>query len=226
MLRSVSSVLTAVLAAVVILPVHAEEHSVFYPTSMVTRARENAARDPWAGEIRKEIIAAAGPWLKLNDAQLWDLMFGATITRSWMVWSSGHCPACKQGVPMYNWRVDCFAHPWKLECPNCHEFFPKNDFPKYYQSGLDEHGVFDPKLADQALLLNTEHPEASDPLHKFGVDDGNGYVEGDKRWRFIGTYLVYGQWKQAVVQVAVEAGGLKVVAGETALLEAPRPGRR
>jgi oligo-alginate lyase len=31
------------------------------------------------------------------------------------------------------------------------------------------------------------------------VDDGDGYVEGEQRWRFIGAYLIYGQWKQAIV---------------------------
>ena len=143
----------------------------------------------------------------MSDEALWDLMFGATIYRSWMVWSNGHCPACQEGVPMYNWRMDFFEHPWKLQCPHCQEMFPKNDFHRFYRSGLDEHGVFDPKLADRSLLFNTEHPDPDDPLHLFGVDDGNGYVEGDKRWRFIGTYLIYGQWKQGIVAGVRQPGG-------------------
>ena len=55
-------------------------------------------------------------------------------------------------------------------------------------------------------LFNAEHPDPADPLHRFGVDDGEGYVEGQNRWRFIGAYLVYGQWKQAVL------GGIKALA--------------
>src|SRR5205085_4281702 len=48
-------------------------------------------------------------------------------------------------------------------------------------------------------LFNVEHPDAKDPLHLFGVDDGEGYVgEAGHRWRFIPTYLVFGQWKQRV----------------------------
>lgn len=100
---------------------------------------------------------------------------------------------------MYTWQIDALAHPWQVRCPHCREFFPKNDFAAYHRSGLDEQGVFDPGRADGALLFNEEHPEESDPLRGFGVDDGEGYVEGGKRWRFIGAYLVYGQWKQLVL---------------------------
>ena len=80
-----------------------------------------------------------------------------------------------------------------VRCPHCQELFPKNDFEKFHASGLDEHGVFDPKKADRALLFNTEHADKSDPKHAFGVDDGAGYVAPDgKRWRFISAYLIYG----------------------------------
>jgi len=89
--------------------------------------------------------------------------------------------------------------PYKVQCPHCDETFPKNDFYKFYLSGLDEYGVFDPQKADRSLLFNVDHPDFDDPLNKFGVDDGEGYVEDDKRWRFIGAYLVYGQWKQAIL---------------------------
>lgn len=137
--------------------------------------------------------------MRMSDDELWSLMFGATIKRSWMVWSNGHCPSCKRDVPMYTWKMDALAKPWKTQCPHCNELFPKNDFGAYYRSGLDAKGVFDPAKADRALLFNAEHPDPGDPLRGFGVDDGEGYVDGDKRWRFIGAYLIYGQWKQAVV---------------------------
>lgn len=182
-----------------------KEASVFFPTSLVTVARENAARYAWAAELREGIVRAAEPWVRMSDEDLWGLMFGNTIRRSWMVWSSGYCPACKVPVPMYNWKVDALAMPWKVECPSCHQRFPTNDFAAFYRSGLDAHGIFDPARADRALLFNSEHPDPADPLHSFGVDDGEGYVEGEKRWRFIGAYLIYGQWKQAVL------GGIKAL---------------
>ncbi len=192
----------------------AKETSAFFPGPLVNRARENIARHPWAAAIRDRIVKAAEPWLAMSDDELWALQFGPKITRSWMVWSNGHCPACKQGVPMYNWEVDALRRPWKMRCPHCRELFPKNDFGAFYRSGLDEHGLFDPARADRKLLFNAEHPEPADPLHKFGVDDGEGYVEGEKRWRFIGAYLIYGQWKQAIVGGMRKCAEAYVVTGD------------
>jgi hypothetical protein len=183
-----------------------KRHSVFYPVQLLERAQRNIQQYAWAKQIRDGIVQDAEPWRKLSDEQLWHLMFGPTIPRSWMVWSDGHCPACQQPVPMYNWRMKAMQRPWKTQCPHCQEWFPKNDFRQFYLSGLDEHGIFEPDQADRSLLFNVEHPDPQDPLHHFGVDDGQGYVDGNKRWRFIGAYLVYGQWKQAVL------GGIKRLA--------------
>src|SRR5262249_14372626 len=155
----------------------------------------NAREHAWAARMAQPIVGAAEPWIALSDEELWSLMFGPTIRRSWMVWSNGYCPACRQSVPMYAWEIAALQQPWKVRCPHCREFFPKNDFARYYASGLDEHGVFAPERADRTHLFNVEHPDPSDPLHQFGVDDGEGYVEGEHRWRFIGAYLIYGQWK-------------------------------
>lgn len=41
-------------------------------------------------------------------------------------------------------------------------------------------------------LYNTAHPDPNDPLHKYGVDDGFGYIDKNGRGhRFIGYYT----WK-------------------------------
>lgn len=191
-----------------------KESSIFYPRHLVEKAQANIARYPWAAEMQRQIVARAQWWTQRSDEELWDLMFGSTITRSWMVWSNGHCPACKEGVPMYTWQIDALQRPWKVVCPHCQEAFPKNDFARFYRSGLDEHGVFDPRRADRSLLFNEEHPAADDPLRQFGVDDGEGYVDGDKRWRFIGCYLIYGQWKQAIVAGITHLAAAYVVTGE------------
>ena len=119
--------------------------SIFYPEELSGRARRNVERYPWAAEIQASVLKAAEPWLGFSDDALWDLMFGNTIRRSWMVWSNGHCPACKGGVPMYCWRIDALREPWKLRCPHCDEAFPKNDFRAFYLSGLDGAAVFDPE---------------------------------------------------------------------------------
>lgn len=187
--------LAALLAAP---PALAKTQSVFYSGAERARAAANARRYPWAAEIRRQAVADAARWVAMPDEQLWEQMFSSAITRSHMVWSNGHCPACRKPVPMYDWRIDAFARPWKVQCPHCNELFPKNDFATYYRSGLDESGNYDPRRADRKLLYNTEHPDPADPLHRFGVDDGEGYAEGAKRWRFIGAYLLYGQWTQRI----------------------------
>src|SRR5579863_4824803 len=177
----------------------AKESGAFLSPELLARAKANIAKYPWAAEVRKQIVQAAQPWMKLTDDELWAMMYGPTISRSWFVWSNGYCPVCHKPVPTYSWVVDAFTHPWKVQCPHCKEFFPKNDFARFYHSGLDERGLFDPRRADRSLLFNTEHPDANDPLHNFCVDDGEGYVADGHRWRFIGDYLVWGQWKQLIL---------------------------
>lgn len=173
--------------------------SVLYPPELAERARSNAEREPWVAEQRQRLIAAARPWLAISDDELWVMMFGNTITRSWMVWSNGHCPACRGDTAMYAWKMDPLAHPWKTQCPHCGALFPTNDFHAFYRSGLDEQNVFQPARADRLLLFNADHPDPADPLHGFGVDDGEGYTDGEHRWRFIGAYLVFGQWKGLIL---------------------------
>ena len=181
------------------------------PAATLATMRANCERLPWAAATRAELLKAAAPWRALDDATLWALMYGPRITRAWMVWSNGHCPACRGDVPMYNWKLDALGLPWKVSCPHCQAAFPTNDFAAYHRSGLDAQLVFDPTRADRKLLFNAAHPDPADPLHRFGVDDGEGYVDGKQRWRFIGTYLVYGQWKQAVL------GGIRALANAYSL---------
>ncbi|HOW70229.1 MAG TPA: heparinase II/III family protein [Phycisphaerae bacterium] len=194
----------------------AKEASTFYPRDLVAAARASCNASDWAAAVRKQVVDAARPWKDMSDQQAWDLVFGPTVKRSWMVFSSGFCPACRQSVPMYNWEIRALDRPWKVRCPHCRELFPKNDFWTFYRSGLDERAVFDPRRADRRLLVNNDHPDPADPLHLFGVDDGNGYVEGDKVWRFIGAYLIYGQWKQAIVGGVHKLGAAYLLTGDRA----------
>ena len=166
--------------------------SVLHPPELLDRFRADDG-------VRARAEARAEPWRRYTLDDLWSMVFGPRITRSWMVWSDGDCPSCGRPVNMYAWEIDPFAEPWKLRCPHCEERFPKNDFAAFHESGLDEAGLFDPERADRGLLFNTEHPDPGDPQRDFGVDDGGGFPGDRGRWRFIGTWLVYGQWKGLIV---------------------------
>lgn len=207
----------AVLAALILItavPAWAKEAGVFFPASLAEKARANISRDPWAADQRRQIVRGAEPWVKMSDGELWSLMFGPTIHRSWHVLSDGICPSCRRNVVMYDWIVDGLNSPWKMRCPRCRELFPKNDFGAFYRSGIDEHGIFDPHRADRSLLFNAEHPDPKDPLRIFGVDDGTGYIQDGRKWQFVSTYLIYGQWKQAVLGGIRNLGSAYVVTGD------------
>lgn len=188
--------------------------SVFYSAEIVGRMREAATSTPEGRAYRDAAMIAAGPWMWMDDEQLWELPVGPTLPRSWMVWSNGYCPACKADVPMYAWITDPFAHRFKVKCPHCGALFPTNDFEAFYRSGLDRSGVFDAKRADRSLLYNTAHPDRGDPLRSFGVDDGQGYEADGNRWRFIGAYLIYGHWKKLVVAGLRALSDAYVMTGE------------
>lgn len=189
--------------------------SVLYPAEMIEKARANAAKYEWAAQLRDQIVKQAEPWLKMSDKDLWDLMFGPGITRSWMVWSDGFCPSCKRDVKMYTWEMDPWTMPWKVRCPHCKEVFPKNDFKAFFDSGCDERGVFSQERADRSLLFNKEHPDPNDSLHMFGVDDGEGYADAEgHRWRFMGCYQIYGQWKKWILAGITSLSEAYLVTGE------------
>lgn len=188
--------------------------SILHSASRRAAAIRNAERFDWAANARDNILERAAPWRRLSHDEIWNLMFGSTITRSWMVWSDGFCPECRQDVRMYTWVVDIWNHPFKVKCPHCKSLFPTNDFEAFYKSGLNKQGIFEASLADRSLLFNQAHPDPQDPKHLFGVDDGEGFVENDQRWRFIGYYLSAGQWRQKIVEGAASLSEAYAVTGD------------
>ena len=195
-------------------PTSVKSRAVLCPPDLTTKAKANASAYPWAAPMQQEIVSRAELWVNMPDDDLWNAVFGPNISRSWMVWSDGYCPACKHDVRMYTWEMEPLSRPWKVRCPHCKEQFPKNDFAAYHRSGLDEHGVFQPAKADRKLLFNTEHPDPADPLHLFGVDDGEGYIADGHTWRFIGAYLIYGHWKQLILAGMVRMADAYTVTGD------------
>jgi hypothetical protein len=158
-----------------------------------------AERYPWIGAQRDEILKRAEYWMAMADEALWTSIPGQAVPRSLFVSKEHGCPHCgpaiNQGYGYYPWKFDPVGHPWKVQCPKCAEWFPKNDFLAYYRSGIDAKGAFDPQQADATLLVNLEHPAPDDPLRSFGVDPGPGFVDPQGRlFAFVGCYNMHAFW--------------------------------
>jgi hypothetical protein len=171
---------------------------VFYPDGAVRKLREYAETSKHGMEKRWNILKEAQRFISKDDAELWSLVIDPYILRSHYVHTNSLCPVCRKKRLLYDWEIDPISFPWKVRCPDCKNYFPKNDFYSFYKSGIDETGVFRYEKADKTLLFNTEHPDPNDPLHMFAVDDGNGYCNGDTVQRFIGYYLIHGHHKDLV----------------------------
>ena len=188
-------------------------HSVTVTAAMRSAAQKNVARYDWAKRQAQGAVKNAARWLAMSDADLWSQVTPQSLPRTIHTTlirgtnRSALCPKCREGiVPFgnYPWRIDAERRPWKLECPNCRDVFPKNDFWAYYRSALDEHGKFQPGAGDRRLLFNAEHPDPNDPLHTYGVDDGYGWFDAEgTRWAFAAYYNSWGQW--AMIYRALDA---------------------
>lgn len=173
------------------------EYGGYYTPERIANLRANCDKYPWARAQRDSAIAGAAFFVKFSDEDLWKLVPGQKLPRGIDVnmqnaVRTGGCPNCGPVIyetSKYPWGTDVWGHPWKIRCPRCNEWFPKNDFGKFYASALDERGCFDAKLGDRSLLFNTDHPDPNDPQHTWCVDDGWGWnPEPGKVNRFIGYY--------------------------------------
>lgn len=181
----------------------ARPYGGFYTAEKINNLRKNCEKYDWAKEQRKSAIHKAKIWLAKEDAELWHMIPGQDLPRTIDVTmdrlTTGPkvlgCLKCGEKILKYGnypYEPDFENKPWKLTCPSCKVVFPTNDFGKYYESAIDEYGFFNPAKGDKSLLYNAEHPDPKDPLHKYGVDDGFGYIDQNGRGhRFIGYYT----WK-------------------------------
>lgn len=163
-----------------------------------TRIRSLCQTYEWAQSQRQNILAHCDFWMGLPDAELRIAVPSQMVPRSLYLNQKAGCPNC--GVEIfrhgyYPWLMNPKEHPWKLQCPVCKAWFPKNDFAAYYRSGLDERLMFRPERADASLLFNAEHPEPNDPLHRYAVDPGTGYQDKEKgSFKFVAHYNHHANW--------------------------------
>lgn len=176
------------------------DYGGYHTAERIANLRGNCDQYDWAANQRKSAVAAADYWVQKSDEELWAAIPGQKLPRtidvSMYKGSRPGCPVCGKKIDAfgnYPYSID-LAKPFKLTCPSCKEIFPKNDFAKYYQSGIDESGVFDPDKADKRLLFDPDHPDPNDLLHGYGVDDGYGWFDQNgHRYLFV-AYYVWQYW--------------------------------
>lgn len=191
-----------------------KQGSVIFTDQLCSRIRNRC--QPQSNEFQRAINEAER-FLAMSDDELREQMFSPSLKRSYHVFSDGYCPTCKGNVPLHNWRMDVIRHPWKMICPLCGDLFPKNDFYRFYKSGLDGEGNFQYALADRSLLHAEEDiagPEGGQDRNSYGIDDGNGCVIAGDTWYFIAHYLLFGQWMQVVLEGIRCLSRAYVVTGE------------
>lgn len=165
--------------------------AVLYTPEVVRRIRTNYARYNWAKSWvdweRADNFAA------MDDENLWTLPPPQEVgrTKGSAPWYPG-CSRCgsKDGYSPVAPLAD-----WKVRCQGCGEVFPKNDFARFYLSGLHERGVFRRSLANVRLLFNSEHSDPSHPLHSFAVDDGTGWVDERGSRHFFIAVVADSRWE-------------------------------
>jgi len=190
----------------------------YYTAERIANLRNNCAKYSWAKKKQDMAVARAKKWLAKSDEELWSMVPGQALPRTIDVTFDRKTPesqvigclVCGKKITKYGnypYNPDIEKEPWKLTCPSCGAVFPTNDFGKYYKSAIDEKGLFNPAKGDKSLLFNTAHPDPNDPLHKYGVDDGYGYIDQNGHiHRYIG-YYTWKYWEYLMNGLGVLADG-------------------
>lgn len=185
------------------------EYGGLYTRERIANLRSNCERYEWARAERERVVKAAQRWVALSDDDLWKMVPSQRLPRAIDVsmyrGRRPGCPVCGDRISAfgnYPYNPDVLGKPWKIQCPSCKAVFPTNDFGRYYQSGIDETGCFNPDRADRSLLFNAEHPDPNDPLHTYGVDDGYGWFDNNgNRFLFV-AYFVWKLWDELLSGVS------------------------
>jgi len=175
-----------------------------YTENKVRNLHKNIASFDWAKADAQKTIANANFLLEYGTERLLLFLAPQEIARSGVDVNQDYgCPHCGREVTKYGnhaMKIDFVKAPWKIICPNCGRQYPSNDFGKFYESGLDEHGLFSYERADRRLLVNELYPEMGEG---FAVDDGQGWLKDPSdpehcRYAFIPYYLSHCVWNSGL----------------------------
>ncbi|MDD5677312.1 MAG: heparinase II/III family protein [Kiritimatiellae bacterium] len=167
----------------------AKSGSVMITHQMRANAVRNCARFAWARKYRDRLIAQVKPYMEMPDETLWKLLPAQAMPRDSGVNfnNSAGCPKCgnEHFKAPYNpsrWFVDFPNRPWQVQCRNCRQWFPANDFAAYYASALDKHYKFQLGKGDAQFLKPVGNAART------WVDDGTGVKIDGHKWFFAANY--------------------------------------
>ena len=169
----------------------------YFNKNYIEKVRRNINRYDWAKQLADQTVQKAEHMLEFSQSYWWTLPTPQEIPRSSIPCQKNlGCPVCGEEVLLKygsaGWIHLVKDQPWKTQCPNCKSIFPSNDFKSYYESGLDDRGIFHKDKADPAFLVNTLY---KDKGKDYFVDDGTGYLdENGVLWSFVAQYNHYGVW--------------------------------
>lgn len=186
--------------------------STFYTDERRANILNNIDNYSWAKSQQDTAVSNAEKYVKLDDEQLWKIVTSQSVSRSlgiatrYKLTNKPSPDPDDDGISNhgnYPWIIDPIENPWKIKSPVTGRMFPTNDFEQFYESGIDEYGMFDYQLAlknGSEYLTNTENPESS-----YGVDDGWGWQdENNDMWTFIAYYNHWGIWYNGFIMDALD----------------------
>lgn len=123
---------------------------IFYSKDRAANAKENIRLYDWAREVQERIFkkgnpldyycagpekyVAADTLAELSDEFLWLLQPTTRIARVIPQEAMAYCPVCGDQAKKINvwnpFRIDPLAHPYKVQCQMCKNWFPTSDYAK------------------------------------------------------------------------------------------------
>ncbi|MBQ2742463.1 MAG: Ig-like domain-containing protein, partial [Oscillospiraceae bacterium] len=181
-----------------VVPSSQKTEPTIYTYEMREQARENISKYGWAKDIAKTAKNNAERYTE-NIELMYEIVPTEGVPRGLSIATvdapattmAYSCPYCKVDIRKeyghYKWVVDPIRNPWKIQCPDCKQLFPSNDFELLYKRGLDENGIYNRELAienNRIAVANGEKDALVNELYK-NVDDTLG-ISPDK----VSTWMV------------------------------------
>ncbi|MBQ2743152.1 MAG: heparinase II/III family protein, partial [Oscillospiraceae bacterium] len=115
----------------------------YYTDDKVKNLRANIEKYDWAEDERDAYVEAADKILERGVDAYYNLITTNELPRamnmSYRYNDTGKdlCVYCGEKT---GWSISEFTRPWKVQCWKCKRLFPSNEFDKFYELGIDEHG--------------------------------------------------------------------------------------